>query len=99
MYDGKALWNYIKNQNVKILSSPSKRKAAIKGKKIWLKKNNIECEAIFEEQKQKYANENSILIDDYEKNIQKWENAGGIGILHKSTILTIKELTYYGIIS
>jgi hypothetical protein len=36
--------------------------------------------------------QNSILIDDTPGKIQKWEAAGGIGILHKSTADTISQL-------
>lgn len=35
---------------------------------------------------------NSILIDDTKKKIDNWEKAGGIGILHKNTKDTIKQL-------
>ena len=37
----------------------------------------------------------NVLIDDRPKNIEAWENAGGIGILHtsaKETINKLKEL-------
>jgi len=47
------------------------------------------------EEKAKYANPNTILIDDRTKSITPWENAGGIGILHTSandTILKLKEI-------
>ncbi|MFW6047538.1 MAG: hypothetical protein ACOCP4_07135 [Candidatus Woesearchaeota archaeon] len=42
-----------------------------------------------------FANENSILIDDMEKNIKEWVSGGGIGILHRSYRKTIKELEDY----
>lgn len=46
-------------------------------------------------QKAAYAYEGSVLIDDRQKNIDAWENAGGIGIVHtsaKNTITTLKDL-------
>ena len=46
-------------------------------------------------QKAAFAYEGSVLIDDRKKNIDAWESAGGIGILHtsaKETIETLKEL-------
>ena len=46
-------------------------------------------------QKAAFAYEGSVLIDDRKKNIDAWENAGGIGILHtsaKETINALKEL-------
>jgi 5'(3')-deoxyribonucleotidase len=36
-----------------------------------------------------------ILIDDLERNITAWENAGGTGILHKSIAYTIAGLGKY----
>ena len=47
--------------------------------------------------KQKHSGENRILIDDTAKNIEDWESAGGIGILHTdafSTIAKLKEIGY-----
>ena len=47
--------------------------------------------------KEKYlhAHKKAILIDDYIKNIEEWEKAGGIGILHTTTKETIKQLNKY----
>lgn len=42
--------------------------------------------------KAKYAHEKAILIDDRDKSIIPWVEAGGIGILHKSASDTIKKL-------
>jgi len=35
------------------------------------------------EEKQKYASQNSILIDDREDNIREWKERGGIGIFYE----------------
>lgn len=43
-------------------------------------------------QKAAYAFEGNVLIDDREKNINAWEDAGGIGILHTSARETINAL-------
>ena len=43
-------------------------------------------------QKAAYAFEGNVLIDDREKNIKAWEDAGGIGILHTSARETINAL-------
>ena len=46
-------------------------------------------------QKAAFAFEGSVLIDDRQKNIDAWEKAGGIGIVHESankTINALKEL-------
>ena len=47
--------------------------------------------------KKDYADKNSILIDDYSKNIEQWRAAGGIGILHTSAEDTIKQLQKLGL--
>jgi len=46
-------------------------------------------------QKAAFAETGSVLIDDRKRNIECWEKAGGIGILHtnaKDTIAKLKEL-------
>jgi hypothetical protein len=48
-------------------------------------------------QKQIFAAEGKILIDDMEQTIREWKNAGGIGILHTSAANTIKELKKLGL--
>jgi len=50
---------------------------------------------IIEYQKQKWADERSILIDDRKDFIDKWRAAGGIGIHHTSLVKTLKELSKY----
>jgi len=64
-------------------------------KRSWLDKMNIPHKANFvrsKEEKAKYANENTILIDDSEGCINPFVAAGGFGILHTSTQQTIIEL-------
>ena len=43
-------------------------------------------------QKAVFAQKGNVLIDDRPKYIKAWEDAGGIGILHKSAKHTIEEL-------
>jgi hypothetical protein len=38
----------------------------------------------------------NVLIDDYIKNIQEWENKGGIGIHHTAVPKTLNELKRLG---
>ena len=45
-------------------------------------------------QKAAFAHKKAVLIDDKQQNIDCWEEAGGIGILHKTADDTIKELDY-----
>lgn len=89
--DGKKLWDHIKELNVKILSTPSQKKESKEGKNIWCKRE-LNLKPILSNNKEQYANSKSILIDDLPKNINKWIDAGGIGILHKNTKSTIKKL-------
>jgi 5'(3')-deoxyribonucleotidase len=44
-------------------------------------------------QKSAFAHPKAVLIDDREKNINDWIDAGGIGILHTSAEGTISELS------
>jgi len=111
MPDGKKLWDYIKEYNPIILSAHSKRKGGdhwekrlevIQGKRTWLQKNTDTITAkraiiVQRPDKVKYASMFRILIDDVKENIDEWKSKGGIGILHKNTASTIKELKKYEI--
>ena len=96
---GQELWNYLSKLYTIILSAPTDE-ASIQGKNNWVKKNLKPYPAgvITEKEKYKYALDElkrpCILIDDFEKNIGPWRDAGGIGILHKTgdTATTIGQL-------
>ena len=45
-------------------------------------------------QKAAFAHKKAVLIDDRQRNIDVWVEAGGIGILHKTADETIEELDY-----
>lgn len=92
MEDGKKLWEGLKKYDPTILSAPTNHPSSVEGKKEWLKENLPGVPFIIEQKKDKYADKNSILIDDREKNIKKWEEAGGIGILHKDAETTLEKL-------
>jgi len=92
MPDGRKLWDAIKKYDPTILSSPTRHPSSVEGKKKWLKENLPGVPYIIESKKEKYAEPGAILIDDREKNIKKWEDAGGIGILYKNAESTIKKL-------
>jgi hypothetical protein len=106
---GQKLWETIAPYMPNILSAPAidfslpfdeqlspEKNEAIIGKKMWIAKNlyNVN-EEIFvpAPKKATYADPTHILIDDMEKNITAWDAAGGIGILHKSTPITLNILT------
>ena len=82
MPGGQELWNFIRKYNPSILSSPSKDNTSRLGKNLWVRNNIPGTKLIFaySKDKQNYANENAILIDDKKSNIEEWEAAGGIGI-------------------
>ena len=45
-------------------------------------------------QKAAFAHKKAVLVDDRQRNIDYWVEAGGIGILHKNADDTIKQLDY-----
>jgi hypothetical protein len=99
MPDGKQLWDYIKKYNPILLSAPSREESSKLGKRVWAKRElpGVKLILKYASQKQEYASPTSILIDDRQKNIDQWEAAGGIGILHTSTPNTIKQLQQLGL--
>lgn len=101
LLDGKELWEYIKPFKPTILSSPglSNVEMVTKGKKEWIKRELGEnVDYIIERDKYKHADgEKTILIDDDKRKIDAWVEAGGTGILHKSTEETINELKKLGL--
>jgi len=101
MPDGQQLWSYIKKHNTYILSARSWDTASRVGKEAWCKMhipNQYKKLLLYSrEQKQVFAAENKILIDDMERTINEWKKAGGIGILHTSAADTIKQLKKLGL--
>ena len=54
---------------------------------------DVKVNVVFREEKTKFCSgKDCVLIDDYEKNISEWENAGGKGILFTSAEEARKEL-------
>jgi hypothetical protein len=99
MPDGKQLWNYIEKYKPTLLSAPSREESSKLGKRVWVKRELPNATLVLRsaERKKEFANPNSILIDDREKNIKQWEDAGGIGIFHTNTANTIKQLKELGL--
>ncbi len=99
MEDGPQLWSYIKQYNPKLLTAPSMNPSSEEGKLQWVEKNIPGTQTIFKQAKNKQdlAEPNAILIDDREDNIERWIDAGGIGIRHTSTASTIKKLQKLGL--
>jgi hypothetical protein len=99
MPDGKELWNYIKPYNPELLSAPSREESSRIGKFTWVKRNTPGTKLILRsaDRKQEFATPNAILIDDRADNIQRWIDAGGVGIHHTSSENTIKQLQELGL--
>lgn len=98
--NGKRLLNFFNQRNIPytFLTRPIKEphtKECIKGKLSWLMKNSLdEIPVLFERHKEKYVGNGNILIDDDSRNIDAWNESGGIGILYRNEEyeLTIKKL-------
>jgi len=99
MPGGQQLWDYIKKFNPDLLSAPSYEESSKIGKHLWVKRNIPGTKLILRsaERKQEFATPDSILIDDRTDNIERWRNAGGVGILHITADDTIKELQKLGL--
>ena len=99
MPGGQKLWDYLKPFNPQLLSAPSREQSSRIGKAVWVKHKIPGTKLIlrYAKQKQQLATPNSILIDDRQVNIDQWEAAGGIGILHTNTANTIKQLKQLGL--
>lgn len=102
MPQGKALWNFISTYKPELLTSPSRDNASRLGKNLWAKNQlSPKPRVIFaySKDKQRYANANSILIDDKKSNIEQWIAKGGIAFRVKDgdigpAIQGLKELGY-----
>jgi len=99
MEDGKQYWDYIKNYDTELLSSPSRSSTSRLGKRLWVRNNmpGIKLTLAQAAKKQNYAAPNHILIDDRPSNIEQWKAQGGIGILHTSAADTISQLKKLGL--
>jgi len=102
MPEGKRLWDFISPYRPDLLTSPSRDNTSRLGKNLWVKNNlNPKPRTIFaySKDKQRYANEYSILIDDKKSNINEWAAKGGIAIRCKDgnvdhVIQKLQELGY-----
>ena len=99
MPDGQQLWDYIKPFNPQLLSAPSREQSSRIGKHVWVKHKIPGTRLIlrYANKKKELASPESILIDDRQANIDQWEAAGGIGILHTSAANTISQLKKLGL--
>lgn len=101
--DARALWTFISDFEPFVLSAPWDA-ASAKGKMVWLSglAKNLDplppqTRIILTHNKHEYAINNetghpNILIDDMDKYVVPWRQAGGIAIQHTSASTTIREL-------
>jgi hypothetical protein len=102
MPQGRKLWDFISPYKPDLLTSPSRDNASRLGKQLWAKNNLSPKPKVimaYSKDKQRYANENSILIDDKKSNINEWAAKGGIAIRCKDgnvdhVLEQLKELGY-----
>ena len=103
--NARRLYDFIIKYDAHVLSAFTSRDPTSKvGKTKWLKKNTKfkrgNVHLVLRSQKKSYAKTKeekpNVLIDDYDKNIKEWENAGGIGIHHTDVGKTIGELKRLG---
>jgi len=106
MSGGQRLWSYISKHDPHILSAyveESFDPNCIPGKTQWLRRNTgltnrSKINLVRRKEKKLFARRGNpaILIDDYEKNVREFIQAGGIGIHHTSTPSTISQLKRLG---
>jgi len=102
MPDADVLWNYVKQYDPAILTAtgtPHEKAAAEKIRWVY---DNLDgfseiLTTISGADKHKYAEPHHILIDDRDKSINPWREAGGIGIQHTSAADTIAQLKKLGL--
>ncbi len=99
MSDGKKYWDYIKQYNPILLSSPSRSGTSRLGKRLWVRNNLPGTKLILAQakDKQNYAQKNRILIDDRPSNIEQWRSQGGFGISLFSPPHTMRQQKEIGL--
>jgi 5'(3')-deoxyribonucleotidase len=87
---GQKLIRWLKTNRIPftVLSAPLRNNepASIAGKKYWLTQHNPGVAAEFTSEKQQYAKHHgqpAVLVDDFKKYVNAWQDAGGIGILYR----------------
>jgi hypothetical protein len=78
-----SFWSSIKQYSPTILSSPTRDETSKTGKTAWVEKNlGAGTPVILDSWKANHASPNSVLVDDMDKHIRRWADAGGIPIQH-----------------
>ena len=100
MPNGQRLWAALAPHNPNILTTPMGYGSEI-GKQAWIDKNlNPPPKKVFmSREKYRWANKNSILIDDFTKNTIPWDDHKGIALLYRwdeieKTLSRLRELGF-----
>jgi hypothetical protein len=101
---GEDLWEHIREFSPTLLTAPSQEQSSRDGKVEWVNRELTPIPPIiFRPAKEKHlecTGPDDILIDDREDTIQRWKDAGGIGIYHpengdpSEVIQRLKKLGY-----
>lgn len=101
MPDADVLLDYLKNIPYQILTGLPEQgyqKAEIE-KREWVNRYispEMKMICCLGKEKTRYCQKGDVLIDDYAPNIERWNEAGGIGILHTDAYSTIMQLKKAG---
>ena len=100
MSDGKKIWNYVCKYNPEILTGVPMGNWASEQKRSWCVRHlgsDVIIHTVFACDKKNFAAPNYILIDDTDRNIRQWQEAGGIAIHYRNADQTIDELQKLGL--
>jgi len=102
MIDAQKLIDFVSNYDYELLTAPSVKKQSVIGKSLWVKDKTGQLFPSLPKVNYKFAkdkhlikpklSEFDILIDDRQDTIDRWNSAGGTGILHTSADNTITQL-------
>jgi hypothetical protein len=109
MIDAQTLMDFVSKHDYEMLTAPSIKKQSVIGKSLWIKDKTGKLfpstpKVNYKSAKQKHLIKPKltafdILIDDKQDTIDRWNSAGGTGILHTSannTITQLEKLKLYG---
>jgi hypothetical protein len=102
MPDADELYEYVKQYDHEFLTATghTRHEAISLEKKGWAAEHypNVKVNTtVSGKTKIPFAGENKILIDDKVSTIDKWNEVGGIGVLHTDTASTIEKLKELGL--
>ena len=106
MPGAKALVDAVKDYNFELLTSPSAKKQSYLGKILWVRNHSDlfggKPRINFKRAKEKHEikpelSKTDILIDDREDTIERWNAAGGTGIVYKNISQVLNDLGKLGL--